>query len=250
MLAHLCWIAWKLPIGLPNCSRTLAYSTLISSTRCAPPHISAQSATLARSTRRSSSAPARRRGAEHGVRADGDVVETDLAELARLVHGLEARRADARSPCASTQKRLTPSLPVGRGVRAGDDEEVGDVRVGHEELRAVEAVAAAVRLRRGQRDARRRPSAPRLELREGRAAASRRRSSAGSAASAPRCRPRASADRREDRGREERPRQDDAPISSSTTTRSTKSRPAPPYSSGRMRPSQPSSAIFCQSVGE
>src|SRR2546429_572584 len=35
MLAHLCWMAWKLPIGRPNCSRTLAYSTDISRTFCA-----------------------------------------------------------------------------------------------------------------------------------------------------------------------------------------------------------------------
>ena len=40
----MCLMAWKLPIGLPNCSRTLAYATLISSTFWAPPHISAQTA--------------------------------------------------------------------------------------------------------------------------------------------------------------------------------------------------------------
>jgi hypothetical protein len=34
------------------------------------------------------------------------------------------------------------------------------------------------------------------------------------------------------------------PISSSTTMRSTKSSPEPPYASGRMSPSHPSSAIF------
>src|SRR3954467_8939495 len=40
MSAHLCLMAWKDPIGRPNCTRTLAYSTDISSTFCAPPPIS------------------------------------------------------------------------------------------------------------------------------------------------------------------------------------------------------------------
>ena len=49
MSAHLCLIAWNEPIGRPNCTRTLAYSTAISRTFCAPPTCSAASATAARS---------------------------------------------------------------------------------------------------------------------------------------------------------------------------------------------------------
>ena len=49
MSAHLCLMAWKLPIGRPNWMRVLAYSTDASSTRCAPPTCSAASATAARS---------------------------------------------------------------------------------------------------------------------------------------------------------------------------------------------------------
>ena len=47
MSAHLCLIAWNEPIGRPNCTRTFAYSTDISSTFCAPPIISFESATAA-----------------------------------------------------------------------------------------------------------------------------------------------------------------------------------------------------------
>ena len=42
-------MAWNEPIGRPNCTRTLAYSTAISSTFCAPPTCSAASATAAKS---------------------------------------------------------------------------------------------------------------------------------------------------------------------------------------------------------
>ena len=41
MSAQRCFTAWKLPIGRPNCTRSLAYSTDRSSTRCAMPSISA-----------------------------------------------------------------------------------------------------------------------------------------------------------------------------------------------------------------
>ena len=50
MSAHLCLMAWKLPMGRPNWIRVLAYSTDASSTRCAPPTCSAASATAARSS--------------------------------------------------------------------------------------------------------------------------------------------------------------------------------------------------------
>ena len=50
MSAHLCLIAWNEPIGRPNCTRTLAYSTAISSTFWAPPTCSAARPTAARSS--------------------------------------------------------------------------------------------------------------------------------------------------------------------------------------------------------
>ena len=53
MSAHLCLMAWNEPIGRPNCTRSLAYCTAVSSTFWAPPTCSAASATAARSSTRS-----------------------------------------------------------------------------------------------------------------------------------------------------------------------------------------------------
>ena len=50
--AHMCLIAWKLPIGLPNCSRTLAYSVAVVSSQRATPAASAAATVAARSTTR------------------------------------------------------------------------------------------------------------------------------------------------------------------------------------------------------
>src|SRR5581483_4293229 len=50
MSAHLCLMAWNEPMGRPNWMRTLAYSTLMSRQRCAPPTCSAARATAARSS--------------------------------------------------------------------------------------------------------------------------------------------------------------------------------------------------------
>ena len=41
MSAQRCFTAWKLPIGLSNCTRSFAYSTDRSSSRCPPPSSSA-----------------------------------------------------------------------------------------------------------------------------------------------------------------------------------------------------------------
>ena len=54
MSAHLCLMAWNEPMGRPNCTRSLAYCTAVSSTFWAPPTCSAASATAARSSTRSS----------------------------------------------------------------------------------------------------------------------------------------------------------------------------------------------------
>ena len=54
MSAHLCLMAWNEPMGRPNCTRTLAYSTDMSRQRWAPPTCSAARATAARSSTASS----------------------------------------------------------------------------------------------------------------------------------------------------------------------------------------------------
>ena len=50
MSAHLCLIAWKLPMGRPNWMRVFAYSTAESEQRWAPPTCSAARATAIRSS--------------------------------------------------------------------------------------------------------------------------------------------------------------------------------------------------------
>ena len=50
--AHMCLIAWKLPIGLPNCSRTFAYSVAVCSVQRASPAASAASTVAATSASR------------------------------------------------------------------------------------------------------------------------------------------------------------------------------------------------------
>ena len=50
--AHMCLTAWKLPIGLPNCSRTFAYSVAVCSVHLASPAASAASTVAARSSTR------------------------------------------------------------------------------------------------------------------------------------------------------------------------------------------------------
>ena len=50
--AHRCLTAWKLPIGLPNCSRTFAYSVAVSNIQRARPAASAASTVAAKSAAR------------------------------------------------------------------------------------------------------------------------------------------------------------------------------------------------------
>lgn len=49
MSAQRCFTAWKPPIGRPNCSRSLAYSTAVLRDHVAPPSISADTPTAERS---------------------------------------------------------------------------------------------------------------------------------------------------------------------------------------------------------
>src|ERR1700683_3232015 len=84
MSAHLCFMAWEVPIGLPNWTRTLAYSTAMSRTRWAPPTCSAARATAARSSIFDTAAhPA----PSLPTRRGGGVGEGQFGLLAGLVHG-------------------------------------------------------------------------------------------------------------------------------------------------------------------
>ncbi len=63
----MCLMAWKLPIGLPNCSRTLAYSVAVSNAHCATPAASAASTVAARSSNRRRDTASRVAGADVNV---------------------------------------------------------------------------------------------------------------------------------------------------------------------------------------
>ena len=70
--AHRCLMAWKLPIGLPNCSRTLAYATAVSSDHRVTPAASAASTVAARSRTRWPDLPSGVTGADFSTtRANG-----------------------------------------------------------------------------------------------------------------------------------------------------------------------------------
>src|SRR5581483_10454536 len=120
MSAHLCLMAWNEPMGRPNCTRTFAYSTAISSTFCAPPTCSAASATAARSSTRSST-------------------DQPAPSVPMRVAGVPENSSFA-------------CLRVWSVVASGDEDEIRRVPVEHEHLRAVERVPVT-RLRRLDRDA-------------------------------------------------------------------------------------------------
>ena len=68
----MCLMAWKLPIGLPNCSRTFAYSVAVRSIQRARPAASAASTVAARSSTRCRDTGSTSAGAESSTtRASG-----------------------------------------------------------------------------------------------------------------------------------------------------------------------------------
>ncbi len=70
--AHMCLIAWKLPIGLPNCSRIFAYSVAVCRVQRASPAASAASTVAARSSTRWAETISTSAGAESScTRASG-----------------------------------------------------------------------------------------------------------------------------------------------------------------------------------
>ena len=90
--AHMCLIAWKLPIGLPNCSRTFAYSVAVCSVQRASPAASAASTVAARSSTRwaeTSSTSARAESSTNPRQRTGEVrglQRFDRHAVGRRVH--------------------------------------------------------------------------------------------------------------------------------------------------------------------
>ena len=125
-------MAWYPPIGRPPWTRVLACSTASSSTRCAPPTISA--------VRASDPAPQRRRqkrlavpdGAEQVVGPNLYTVERDLEHLL-AADRVERCQRDARAV------RRHDDQARGHADAKGDDELIGDVGVLDEELAAAQS---------------------------------------------------------------------------------------------------------------
>src|ERR1039458_5156453 len=110
MVAAACFIAWKEPIGTPNCFRCLLYSTASSSILAAAPRLSAATSTAARRAAVASTCPPsrsrRRPGAAAKVRSAADRVRS------------RSFRPRSNTPAwlASTRNSAQPPSARGRGV--------------------------------------------------------------------------------------------------------------------------------------
>ena len=121
MLAQWCWMAWKLPMGRPNCTLFLAYSTAISRTCWELPTISAHLPTEPLRRACSTMGPAFVDVAEGVGPRDPDVVQDDLALLVGG-DGLENLVADARALGVDDEGRDAVVGVVGLLGASGDDE--------------------------------------------------------------------------------------------------------------------------------
>ena len=223
--ASMCLTAWNDPMGLPNCTRSLAYSTVMDSTRSAAPSISALASVAARSTSSSAaSAPPR----EPGRR----VVEFEDAQLARPVHGGHGRGASLAAQVDAVdgrrRRRPPPHRPRGRRPSAWSwplRRTSAPAPVGATEIPSVGAKATQP------------TAAPSLNAsRHSLVPASPRASAEHSAPSATTEGRKGAATRRR-------------PISSQSTASSTMPRPRPPSSAGTSMASQPWSAMADHTPG-
>ena len=117
--AHMCLMAWKLPIGLPNCSRTFAYSVAVCSSQRASPAASAASTVAARSTTRcagtvsssaaASSSTTRASGREKSVASSDSTVTPSAAPSTSSQ--LLTRRAAATPRCPRRRRGRTAPCP-------------------------------------------------------------------------------------------------------------------------------------------
>ena len=225
MSAQRCFTAWKQPIGRPNCTRSFAYSTAMSSTAL-------------RATEHLGRGRRRRRGrATLGHRATSPSVTRRRARRARSqpsgrVRSIAASRAGRPTACMSTANnsavpRPRPSRRRARRRRpARTARGRCDRRAASRRRFAARDRAGAPRPRRRNRSTRPRAAAPATPCRR-RARTRRRRApwrDTGAGAACP-------------------------PSASSSTASSTSPRPRPPCDSGTATPSQPCSTIDDQSAG-
>ena len=139
MSAHLCLIAWNDPIGRPNCTRTLAYSTAISSTFWRPADLLGGEADGGQVEHAGHEVPPAALGPDQPGRRVG---ELQPGLLAGLVH---RRQRGAGQPGGVALDGEQADAGVGAGEH---QHEIGGVAVDHEHLGAGQGVTVARRRRR------------------------------------------------------------------------------------------------------
>ncbi len=160
--AHMCLMAWKLPIGLPNCSRTLAYSVAMFSAHRASPAASAASTVAARSSNRCRDAGSTRAGADSSVtRASG--TEKSVASSGSHLHPV-GRGVDQQHPLAGRQQQHPgrvgaehlldhPGDPVPVDAQLGPQRGARGAFAGHQRFQDLGVVdGQQQRRQRGRRD--------------------------------------------------------------------------------------------------
>ena len=115
MSAQRCFTAWNDPIGRPNCTRSFAYSTAISSARAAPPSISSAVAVAPRSSSAVTSVGA----AEVPSRSVVEIEPRDRSgEVHRRLGGRAADRVEVdREQCGPVVGRGHHEREVARRTR-------------------------------------------------------------------------------------------------------------------------------------
>ena len=109
--AHMCLMAWKLPIGLPNCSRTFAYSVAVRSVQRASPAASAASTVAARSSTRCRDTGSTSAGASNRAPRGPAGGRSRWASALRPSRRRRRRRPEAQSSPAGSSSTPPASAP-------------------------------------------------------------------------------------------------------------------------------------------
>ena len=146
--AALCWTAWKLPTGLPNCSRVRTWSTAVSTHHRATPLASAASRVLTTRSTWSGAGGASRSAAPTRCAAQLEAAD-GAGEVGRLVDQHGGRRTGVEPE----PHRLGPEVGLLVGPLVGADQHhLGAGQAQHRGRRALDDPAVAVR---GRDEARR-----------------------------------------------------------------------------------------------
>src|SRR5215207_7381665 len=116
MSANLCLMAWKEPMGAPNCSRCFAYASVMSKIVWVAPTVSTASAVAAASTARPTTAAVAGPGSPRTRSRQTRTPSSATRASGRL--GSSASTGSRRASARGTTNAPTPSSPLVPGVRA------------------------------------------------------------------------------------------------------------------------------------